>query len=490
VTAADAFANVLNVESISFANQAPVSITTVDPLVASGKTLNVDASALTGTNTLTWNGAAEVDGAFFIVAGSSASTLTGGACADTFDFTGSGVVFSKADTVNGGAGIDTLKIGTVTAATALNNVTNVESISFANQAPVSITTLDSLVASGKTLSVDASALTGSNTFTWDASAENGGSFSIKAGTSTATIYCGYGSDTFDFTASGRVFSSADTVSGGQGGDTLKIGNVTTTNALDNVYGIGTISFENQAPVSITTVDSLVSSNGTLTVDATALTGSNTFTWNGASESDGKYSIKTGSSNATITGGSGADTIVVGSGTNWICGGPGSDTITLGSGADTLVFNSLMGTDSISGFNWVQDTLTFSVSTASFVTLAGTTVNASSIAYFSMGNNKLTGNTSTPVVLSVITAPITSSSALLTRLASGGTNAVTLSSACSKNSLILVLYSDGTDAHMVAVCLGTAAKTFSTSELTVYEIATLKGITSLAGWSAVRFELTN
>ena len=372
-------------------------------------------------------------------------------------------------------------------------------VTYDGTASISVKIADSVVAAGETLSVDASALTDTNTLTWNGAAETDGAFSIVAGSSASTLTGGACADTFDFTVSGVVFSSADTVNGGAGSDIMKIGTVTATTAFNNVANVESISFANQAAVSITTVDSLVASGKTLSVDATALTGSNTFTWNGASESDDKYSIKAGSSNATITGGSGADTIVAGSGTNWICGGPGIDTITLGSGADTLVFNSLTGTDGISGFTYSADTLTFSVSGVSLltsgisiITLAGTTVTASSSVYYTMGNSTLTGSASTSAVLSVITGTIASSSALLTRLATGGTNAVILSSACSKNSLLLVLYSDGTDAHMVAVGLGTVGTTFTTSDLTVYEIATLKGITitSLTDWTAIRLALTN
>ena len=58
-------------------------MTTVDALVGSGQTLTVSAAALTGTNTLTWDGSAETNGSFNITGSSQSDTITGGAGADT-----------------------------------------------------------------------------------------------------------------------------------------------------------------------------------------------------------------------------------------------------------------------------------------------------------------------------------------------------------------------------------------------------------------------
>ncbi len=53
-------------------------LTTNDGNVAAGATLNVDASALTGTNFLVFNGSAESDGGFNIIGGAGNDVLTGG----------------------------------------------------------------------------------------------------------------------------------------------------------------------------------------------------------------------------------------------------------------------------------------------------------------------------------------------------------------------------------------------------------------------------
>ncbi len=82
------------VETIIFKEDtaANTTITTVDPLVANGATLTVDASSFT-TKTLTFNGAAETNGSFKITGGALADVLKGGA---------------KNDTLIGGGGTDQL----------------------------------------------------------------------------------------------------------------------------------------------------------------------------------------------------------------------------------------------------------------------------------------------------------------------------------------------------------------------------------------------
>lgn len=72
-------------------------ITTNDATVAAGATLTVDAGALTGANTLAFDGSAETNGFFIvkggagddhIVGGNKGDTITGGGGADTFAYTG------------------------------------------------------------------------------------------------------------------------------------------------------------------------------------------------------------------------------------------------------------------------------------------------------------------------------------------------------------------------------------------------------------------
>lgn len=97
-------ANVTNVETINLSGTA-TTINATDSLVASGQSLNVNGSALTGA--LVFNGAAETDGTFTISGSSVAGgdTLTGGALNDVIN-AGAGT-----DIITGGRGADVLSGG-------------------------------------------------------------------------------------------------------------------------------------------------------------------------------------------------------------------------------------------------------------------------------------------------------------------------------------------------------------------------------------------
>ena len=98
-----------------------ISVTTNDANVASGSTLNVNASALTSTSAnFTFNGSAENNGSFSVTGGAGADTITGGFVSDTISggagadsiVGGSGADSLTGgegqDTINGGAGLDTV----------------------------------------------------------------------------------------------------------------------------------------------------------------------------------------------------------------------------------------------------------------------------------------------------------------------------------------------------------------------------------------------
>ena len=119
ITLSDAISS-SNLDAVRFNGQAQLvladdnnAITTVDATVASGKGLKIEASALTGTNTLTFNGSAENDGIFIIDGGAGADSITGGAGADSITGgAGNDVIRggAGADTITGGAGDDTFVV--------------------------------------------------------------------------------------------------------------------------------------------------------------------------------------------------------------------------------------------------------------------------------------------------------------------------------------------------------------------------------------------
>jgi hypothetical protein len=383
----------------------------------------------------------------------------------------------------------TATFGAATSAVATLSVPEV--IVYPNDEAIDVTPTDARVPAGRTLTVDATALTSTHTLKWNGTAETDGTFYIKAGATTATLAGGAGADTFDFTTSGVTFSSGDQVNGGGGSDTLKLGAVSGTDALAHVMNVETITFANDGAVAIVSPSALVTSGQTLTVDASALTDS--FTWDGSANT-GTFNITSGSGGATITGGSGDDTITDGGGTNLICGGPGSDTIVLdGAGRNTVVFNSLSGVDTISNFHPGSDALKLMANAdgGNFVTTAGTLVSSGTTGTYRFTAGPIDGNAGSPSVLVVLNNTIASDAALAVSLASGGTNQLTLANGVANGSDLLVLYRDGAqDAHLVVVRLygGGAATTFTSGDLTVIDLAILKNVDKPEIWGALNLSI--
>jgi Ca2+-binding RTX toxin-like protein len=154
---------------------------------------------------------------------------------------------------------------------------------------------------------------------------------ITAGAGDDSVIGGAGNDTITMATN---LTNADTIDGGADTDTLTFtDNGSATTDLDHVTNVETITL-GAAATAVTTVDALVALGATLTVDGTNAT---TLNWNGAAETDGKFSVTGGAGNDTITGGAGADTISGGAGNDVITGGAGRDVVTVGAGNDTIVF---------------------------------------------------------------------------------------------------------------------------------------------------------
>lgn len=434
-TASNDFDNVSNIETITLANtNTAVSITTKDTLVAAGATLTLSTSTTGG---LTFNGAAETDGAFSITSsGASNDTITGGSDADSMTCgTGTdsiaggggddtitfaaGTGLTTADTVDGGSGVDTVALTgtTAVAATNFDNVSNIEVITVANTTTaVAITTKDALVAAGAALTLQATTLT-SGVLTFDGSAETNGTFIITGGGAGDTIKGGSGNDTLDggagsnnitpglgndtvISGSGNdIFSfaavagltSADSVDGGSGTDTVALtGNTafTAANDFDAVKNIEAITLSNtNTDVSITTKDTLVSASAALTLTNAANSG--VLTFNGSAETDGTFTVSGGTGNDVITGGAGNDTLSGGTGNDTLAGGSGNDTITSGAGSDSITGNG--GADSITLGSSANDNTrqTIIYSAAADGAASGASSGADSVIQFDANANDAT-----------------------------------------------------------------------------------------------------
>jgi hypothetical protein len=202
------------------------NLTTVDANVAAGQRLVVDATALLIGEDFTFNGSAEMDGAFTIGGGRGTDTLTGGAGADLFLFHKEGQ-WGASDSVNGGGGQDELAFrGNYTVTFGAAQITNVEVISllsgqFARFGQIegnfnyTITTDNGNVAAGQRMVIDAGQLTAGETVTFIGTAELDGYFWIAGGAGFDNLLAGAGNDLLIGGLGG------DHLYGGAGNDTFR-----------------------------------------------------------------------------------------------------------------------------------------------------------------------------------------------------------------------------------------------------------------------------
>jgi len=208
-----------NIEAISLGAFYSYNLTTNDGNVADGATLIVDATNLQSTDTVTFNGSAELDGTFLFKGHYGTDIFTGGAGDDIVQM---GVSFfgpdlNATDQINGGGGSNNQLVlaGDYSAGITFGAtmITNIQTITLSPDSPTgvasyNITTNDGNVAAGQTLTIDGSALVfpaETNTIVFNGSAETNGSFDIIGGVAADTLIGG---------------AQADTIEGGPGNDIL------------------------------------------------------------------------------------------------------------------------------------------------------------------------------------------------------------------------------------------------------------------------------
>jgi len=325
----------VNVEIISLADGNSYKLTLNDATNTNG--LTVDASGLTGDNTLILNGAAEASGKLTatggsgddtliggngddvltgglgndtitgnagadildggagndilsgglgddtLIAGAGFDTLQGGAGNDVLDM---GAFLTAADRLDGGTGNDTLKLdGDYSSGLIFSSTTavNIETILLADGNSYKLTLNNATNATG--LTVDASKLTGTNSVYLDGSAETTASLIAIGGAGDDTLKGGRGDDLLEGGA------GADTLIGGLGNDTATYVNSAAAVTVDLSNNANNAGGDAAGDV-LSGIENLIGSanDDTLTGDSN----NNTF--------DG------GRGNDTITGGGGSDTV--------------------------------------------------------------------------------------------------------------------------------------------------------------------------------------
>jgi len=332
--------------------------------IASGFGLTVNASAMTAGLTLD-----------FSAATSSGYAVTGGAGNDTVKFGGN---FSASDTVNGGGSSDTLELnGDYSAGLTLGatTLTNIETIKVDDGHSYDLVSNDGNVASGATLTVDASALSGSNQLFFDGSNETDGHFAFIGGAGADSLEGGSQSDTFDLSRSDGAFAFGDGgndtftvvsaakflddfMDGGTGSDTLVLnGDFSTQTAItgSDVENIETLQLLGGANnYNLIFTDGVTTA---ITVDASAAA---SLVFSGAGDTTTAFTITGSAGNDTIAGGNKADTIT---------GGLGADTLTGGGGADVFNYTAVGNSNTATGYDTITD-----LTTSDFIHIAGETPN--------------------------------------------------------------------------------------------------------------------
>ena len=358
----------------------------------------VDASGMTGTGALTFSANAENDSGLTITGGRAGDTLTGGnATASAFSGAalfdtikggdGADIIDGKAgidvlhgeggndtftvstntdflaltaaETVDGGAGTDTISFdvdgATTVIAADLAGIKDVEVLKFTGDNTVSLTLSDSVFTANGSSSITVWEEEASQPLTLAAGGlSSANSVKVKINTTTGdadvteAVTLGAGDDTVTYHSAQRL-DTADVIAFGGGTDTLAvyINNTALSATLTNVSSVENITLVQVTTntATITLADGNFVSTQAGVIDAAATAG--VLTLDADAEDDSSLTIKGGTGADIITGTdatlSGStvlgDTITGGNGADIITGSLGADTLTGGAGADVFSYDT-------------------------------------------------------------------------------------------------------------------------------------------------------
>jgi len=362
-----------SVETVLLTAGHSYTIATFDGMVAAGKEIIIDGSALGASDVMNIQGQLETDGTLEEKGGAGADLLVGGsynnklAGGDGADFlSGNGVqdaldggngdddilfvsqarvtgdagndqisisgAWNNWDRIDGGGGSDYLSIEQAqTIQFSSVSLTSVEQLYFtAASGNVTVAMNDGNVAAGQSLYVSASTFTASQSFTFNGVHETDGSFNILGGAGNDVIYGGAGGDTitpgagsdtvnceggYDAVLMGANLDASDRLNGGDATGN-RIG-------LNGDYSAG-VHLQTYTVVNFAEMDlasghnyKLVAADGTvaagahMTIDASAVGGGNTAEYNGSLETNGHYDFIGGNGTNIFTGGAMSDTALFG-----------------------------------------------------------------------------------------------------------------------------------------------------------------------------------
>ena len=325
-TATSDLDHVTNIEVITLGDSV-TSVITVDTLVAANQTLTIDATGLTGTNTLNWNGSAESNGHFSVDGSGNNDTITGGAGNDTF---------------TGGAGVDSLTGG------------NGNDVFVYNSAVADQTGAGETIAGGN--NIDTIVVAGGSTMV---NFSNDSISNVETLEMTLNVLGNADGDDQTVQMTDGQVDALSTIKANDGNtagssDRIIISDTMTSDMLSNAAvggGItvvnGTLTIElteqsNATAQALTLVEgNLTSSSDLLKVDASTLTTNDTLSFDASAETTARVSVTGGLSDDLIVGSNAnlADTLSGGSGNDTIEGKAGVDSLLGNDGDDTFVYDS-------------------------------------------------------------------------------------------------------------------------------------------------------
>lgn len=291
-------------------------------------------------------------------------TVKGGASNNTIKVSSANI--TSADKIDSGSGTDTLvftnNLSTAPTALALSGISNIEKIELSDFNDQKLTLVDTMgTATNASLTVDATAATGVNKTTIDASAlgtkttsltvnTSGGDDTITLGASANTVNAGAGVDTIKLTSAVLLDAKADTINGGAGNDILDIttGGVITDAKLAGITNVETMKLSLTSGVYDITLGTNARTNNLVSVDGSTLTTSLTVN-----------TTDLGTADMTLKGGSGNNTFKIDSSkltsADVIDGGAGSDTVIVNqSGATTLSDSSFTALSTLETLKYAND----------------------------------------------------------------------------------------------------------------------------------------
>ena len=349
-----AAATLSSVETLQFDRGHSYDLTAAAGTFVAGSPTFIAASALTSANSLTFDGSAS-SANFKFTGGVGNDTLIGGSGADMFDLSRGGIdtgaggdgndafllgsSLTAADSIDGGAGADTVTLdGVAPIVFGPATMVNVETVQFLPGHSYSLATNNATVAAGAALLVRGENLGVSDRLLFDGSGERDGSFSIRGGAGDDILSGGALADSFNLTrggvdvvhgnggddiiTAGAALTAADTIDGGAGNDILTLDGDYPALVLTDakITSVETLKFA-AGHSYVVSIAGDIAGGATLTLDGSAIGAANTLFANLGAVT-GSYSV---------TGGAGYNTFYLGAaltGTDAIHGGAGIDHVIL------------------------------------------------------------------------------------------------------------------------------------------------------------------